>query len=283
MRKIVLPTDFSDNAWDAISYALEFFKEEKCLFYLLHTYTPAFYRVDYLIGGPDFTAIPDPSVDASVAGLEKTMKEIKKQYPNPNHRFKTVAAFNTLTDEINELCQNEGIDFIVIGTQGASGVKEIFLGTNSVHVIRKAKVPVLVVPVYYAFQKITSILFPTDYLTHYKKDELQFIINLSHMHKAKLIVMHVLEAESLTPIQQQNKKYLEADLALAKPTFKEMEGHKMPNAVNEYIDLYQLDLLVMMNRSHSFLEKLLVKQNVDAIGLYTKVPFFVLRDTAKMT
>ncbi|SHJ44448.1 Nucleotide-binding universal stress protein, UspA family [Arenibacter nanhaiticus] len=282
MKKIVLPTDFSENAWNAISYALQFFKNEKCTFYILHVYTPAFYRIDYLIGGPDFTAIPDSGVADSVARLEKILKDIKRQYPNPNHRFKTVSAFNTLTDEIMELCQSEGVDLIVMGTQGASGVKEIFLGTNSVQVIRKAKIPVLLVPAYYEFENIGAILFPTDYLTHYKKDELQYIIDLSLLHKATLIVMHVLEAKSLTSVQQKNKEYLQADLAAVKPQFKEMEGHNMPNAVQEYIDLYQLDLLVMMNRSHTFLEKLLVKQNVDAIGLYTKVPFLVLRDTAKM-
>ena len=71
MLKVLLPTDFSDIAWNAICYALEFLEDKVCSFYLLHTYTPAFYRMDYLVGGPSFSAIPDTGIDVSLAGLEK--------------------------------------------------------------------------------------------------------------------------------------------------------------------------------------------------------------------
>ncbi len=71
MKNILLPTDFSRNAWNAIAYALHFLKDEPCIFYLLNTYTPAFYRADYLIGGPAVSAIPDIRVDVSLAGLDR--------------------------------------------------------------------------------------------------------------------------------------------------------------------------------------------------------------------
>ena len=80
MKKILLPTDFSSNAWNAITYALEFYKDEWCMFYLLNTYTPVIYRVDYLIGGPAYSAIPDVGIDISLAGLERTLEHIKKEY-----------------------------------------------------------------------------------------------------------------------------------------------------------------------------------------------------------
>ena len=44
MKKILLPTDFSKNSWNAICYALELFKTTECLFYLVHTYTPILYN-----------------------------------------------------------------------------------------------------------------------------------------------------------------------------------------------------------------------------------------------
>ena len=107
MKKILIPTDFSRNAWNAICYALDFFKNEACTFYFLHTYTPAFYRMDYMLGGPAYSAIPDVGIDISIAGLEKTLKDVQEQFPNPNHTYETISAFNTLTDEINELSEKE--------------------------------------------------------------------------------------------------------------------------------------------------------------------------------
>ena len=164
MLRILLPTDFSANAWNAISYAVNFYKDRECLFYILHTYTPAFYRMDYLVGGPSFSAIPDTGVDISMAGLEKTLADIKKHFSNPKHDFKTVSAFNILTDEINYLAGEKEIDIVIMGTQGATGAKEIFLGTNTVYVIRKSSIPVLVIPQGFKFKPLKKILFPTDYL-----------------------------------------------------------------------------------------------------------------------
>ena len=48
MKKILLPTDFSDNANNAISYAVQLYKNEKCNFILLNTYTPIIYQVEFL-------------------------------------------------------------------------------------------------------------------------------------------------------------------------------------------------------------------------------------------
>ena len=128
MRNILIPTDFSENAWHAISYALMLFKDEPCTFYLLHTYSPAFYRMDYVVGGPEFSAIPDVGVDISLAGLEKTLSDIRAEYPNPKHNFELVSSFNTLTDEIRELSISKDIDLIVRDTcrirPGLAGVSE---------------------------------------------------------------------------------------------------------------------------------------------------------------
>ncbi len=283
MKKILLPTDFSENAWNAIAYALELFKNENCTFYILHTYTPLFYRLDYMMGGPEFSAIPDVGVDISVAGLEKTLDDIKSRYPNKKHQYKTVSAFNTLTDEINSLCESHKINLIVMGTQGATGAKEILLGTNTVYVIRKAKVPVLAVPENYSFKPIKKILFAVDYWTRYKEEELKFLNEMIDLNAAKLVVMHANEEHALTEVQKKNKTYLMDYFKTVDPVFEEMKDHYMPNAVHDYIAENGIDLLTMMNRKHSFLERLLVKQNIDTIGYHVKIPFLVMKDTAKIS
>jgi nucleotide-binding universal stress UspA family protein len=283
MKKILLPTDFSENAWNAIAYALELFKNENCTFFILHTYTPLFYRLDYMMGGPEFSAVPDVGVDISLAGLEKTLADIKLHHPNKKHHYKTVSAFNTLTDEINTQCENHKIDLIVMGTQGATGAKEILLGTNTVYVIRKAIVPVLAIPERYRFKPIAKILFAVDYWSRYKEAELKFFNELIHLSAAKLTVMHADEEHDLEEVQTKNKAHLLDYFERVDAKFEEMKGKYMPNAVHDYITEHNIDLLAMMNRKHSFLERLLVKQNIDAIGYHVKIPFLVMKDSAKIS
>jgi nucleotide-binding universal stress UspA family protein len=279
---ILLPTDFSKNSGNAISYAMELFKNEKCNFFFLHTYTPSFYRMDYMLGGPLFSAIPDTDVDISLAGLEKTLEDVKKSYENPKHSYNIISAFNTLTDEINEVTVEKEIDMVVMGTQGATGAKEIFLGTNTVYVLRKAIAPVLVIPENYTFQKIKKILFPSDYLSNYKENELSTAIKMVKLNKAKLIVLHVKEEYDLTASQQENKMALYRSLDGLSTAFTELKGSLMPNAILNYVQDNEIDLLMMMNRKHSFFERLVERQNVDQIGFHIKIPFLVIRDTAQV-
>ncbi|MCE2613002.1 universal stress protein [Flavobacteriaceae bacterium D16] len=282
MFKILLPTDFSDNAWNAISYAMEFFKEEQATFYLLHTYTPAFYRMDYMMGGPSFSAIPDVGVDISQAGLENTLEQVQKTFNNPKHTLKTISAFNLLTDEINEVSQEKDIDLIVMGTQGATGAAEIFLGSNTVFVLRKAMVPVLVIPEGYSFRKVDKMVFPTDYWTAYKQEDVDTIKGFAAIHGIEITVLHVKEEYDLKDTQIANKEHLGQCLKGVPHQFEEKKGALMPDAVIDYITEHDYQLLAMMNRKHSFMERLLWKQNVDQIGFHTPVPFLVIRDNANI-
>ncbi|SKB59050.1 universal stress protein [Maribacter arcticus] len=281
MKRILLPTDFSKNAWNAISYAMEFFKEEKCTFYLLHTYTPVYHRMDYVLGVPAFTTIPDSGVDTHLAALDKTFSEVKKKFKNPLHHFKKLSAFNQLSDEINEVAEREGIDMVVMGTQGATGAKKIFMGTNTVYVIRKSKVPVLVIPENYKFNGVQKILFPSNYLTLYKPKELRPIIEIAKAQKAQITVLYVLEESELDIRQEENKEFLRECLEEVAPMFMETRTEYMPDAIHNYVRDNSIDLLAMMNPKHSFMERLLLQQNVDEIGFQVEIPFLVIRDTAK--
>ncbi len=283
MKTILIPTDFSKNAWNTIAYAMEFLKEERCTFYFLHTYTPAFYRMDYIIGGPEFSAIPDKGVDDSVQGLERTLEAVKAKFNNPKHLYKTISAFNELTDEISDLNIKKDIDLIVMGTQGASGVKEIFLGTNTVHVIRKSKVPVLVIPSGYSYQGIKHVLFTADYISDYDRNQLYVAIEIAKMYDAEITVLHIKEEYDLTKAQEENKALLGLYLAQIPHVFKEERGTYMPEAIIDYLDRNDYELLVMMNRKHSFFERMMKRQHVDQVGFHVQIPFLVIPDVTKNT
>lgn len=281
MKNVLIPTDFSKNARNAEEYAMELLKGQRCTFYFLHTYTPSFYRMDYVLGGPAFSAIPDRSLDISQAGLEKTLDDARQKYGNPRHTYEMVSAFNILTDEINELADDKMIDLVIMGTQGATGAKEIFLGSNTVYVIRKSKIPVLAVPAGFSFRPVNNILFPTDYLSHYKEGELRVLIELAKFHRAIVTVLHVKQAGELSTVQQQNRVHLENSLQQIPYKSESIESHNIPEAIIEYADTSMADLIVMMRGRHSFMQNLLLRQKIDRIGFHLKVPLLVIPDSAK--
>ena len=134
MQKIIIPTDFSDNAWNAIDYAMQLFRNRNCTFYLLNTYTPVIPSGRFMAKMVNGVRIVDAVRDASEEGLQKTVDRIKSKYRNSKHSFETISSFNLLTEEIKDLVDTFGIQLIITGTKGASGIEEVFMGSNTVRI-----------------------------------------------------------------------------------------------------------------------------------------------------
>ena len=82
MKKIILPTDFSHNAYNAIEYALQLFKDVESTFYLLHTYTPAVYQPEYMLGSPGQIGLGDEYQADALMQLEELQATLKTQFKN---------------------------------------------------------------------------------------------------------------------------------------------------------------------------------------------------------
>lgn len=275
MQRILLPTDFSDNSFEAIRYALLVFKDVKCTFYLLHTYIPPVYNAEYLIGSPGQIGLGDVMQETSSTQLEKLKTRLENQYENIKHTFTVNTAFNTLLGEISETVATEDIDLIIMGTKGATGAKEILFGTNTVHVIKKSKCPVIAVPPKYEYEAPKEILFPTDYEIEYKKEKIEPLLAIARQHKSHVNVMHVHAGYDLNSVQEKHKAELEKLLG-AMSLFHEVPDNGIIAAVNEFQLKTSINLLVMIQNNHTFLERLFIEPVIKKIGFHITVPFMVL-------
>lgn len=276
MTRILLPTDFSENSLEAIRYALTVYKDVESRFYLLHTYTPPIYQTEYIIGSPGQIGLGDIQQQSSMTQLEKLKIQLEKEFKNPKHTLIIHSAFNTLLDEITRTVEAERIDLIVMGTKGATGANEILFGTNTVHVIKKATCPVIAVPPGFDFESPKEILFPTDYEIDYNKEILQPLLSLVAQHRSRINVMHVRTGNDLTILEQKRKGQLEKLLG-DKALFHEEPDNGVIEGINAFQVKQKINLLVMIQNKHTFLERLFIEPVIKKIGLHLTVPFMVLQ------
>ncbi len=276
MKNILIPTDFSDNAYGAISYAVRLLKSEDCTFYLLHTYTPAIYQSEYLLHSPGQLGLGDIYRTDSEKRLEELKSKIVTDYNNPKHKFITYSAFSVLMEAIDELVESKKIDLIIMGTQGATGAKEIFLGSSTVHTIKRAKCPVLAIPFNYNFEIPKKILFPTDYEIDYSLALLKEVLFISAIHRSTIDIMHVCTSYELNDKEIRNKSKLADLLSETKHKFHELPDQGIIEAINSIQLEQHSQLLVMVKNKHSFLENLFLKPVINQIGFHTSIPFLVL-------
>lgn len=281
MRKILIPTDFSANAYNAISYALKLFKNEEATFYLMNTYTPAVYQSEYLLFSPGQIGLGDIYQQNSEKKLNEVKDCILEEFNNPKHTIMIHSAFNTLVYEIVETVENENIDVVVMGTQGATGAKEILLGTNTVHVIKNAKCPVLVVPPDYSFQTPDEILFPTDYEINYNNTHMKQFLNIARSNGSNIDVLHVSSGNELTVDQLENKSKLGVILGDIPHRFHDVRDQEIITAINNFQADKKIKLLTMVRNKHTFLERLFIEPIIKKIGFHVTIPFLVLPHQSK--
>ena len=272
-QHILLPTDFSDNAWSAAIYALELYKEEPCTFYFLHAW-----KIPKTIAR---TYITTKYIDTLKEDSNKQLKALKNQAKtekvNPNHKFKTIFSTESLLHAIETAIKTENIEMVIMGTKGATGVSEFLFGSNTVSIISKMRLcPIMVVPDAFEFVKPKQIGFPTDF-NHFYDEELNPIKKLSKLHNSKIRVFHINEKDNLTEKQNYNLAMLKAYLEDYKHSFHWMVDYdKKDHAIKDFIKEFNINILTMINYKHSFIESITKEPIVKEIGFHPTVPFLVI-------
>jgi nucleotide-binding universal stress UspA family protein len=278
MRKLLIPTDFSKNAMNAISYALETFKYEYSEFFIMHAYADEVYETKAQMSRSAFEELKETIHNKSLEKLDKTLKNIKKISPNPRHQYSIIISFGTLIDVANEIVDRENIDVVIMGTKGETDDREITFGSNTVQILKYVKSPVLAIPSEYPNHPPKNILFPTDFLLPYKRRELKLASTLAKSFAAKINFLYLSKFENLSYRQEDNKAFLENIMSENFKYFHNVTGEDLSATINNFIKELDINLLVMVNSRHSFLENILYLTTIDKIGLKIKIPFLILQN-----
>ena len=276
MKKIILPTDFSENAYNAIRYAVQLFEDVETTFYLLHTYTPPVFQVEYVLQSPSQLGLQDSYKTRAMQQLEALKQRLLKEFEITKHTFVTWADFNSLTEEILIKVKNEKADLVIMGTQGATNTREILFGTNATQVINKSVCPVIAVPSDFKYKVPQAILFPTDYEIDYKKEPLQQLFDLAEIHGSKMDVVHVSTGHDLSEKQVVNKQQLEDLLTGTDHSFHDLPDQDLIEGINQFQVDHSMNLLAMVRNKHTFFERMFVEPVIKKIGMTIEIPFMVV-------
>ena len=271
-KNILLPTDFSDNAWSAVVYALKLYANVECHFYFLHSTKMI------------LSTILDSSNKVVTAISNNAMQELielkdmaQTSNANANHQFEVVLSSASLMNAIDNSVDKYKIDTVVMGTKGVTGAKELFFGSNTVRVVKKLKkCPVLIVPDEFDFIAPNQIAFPTDF-NHYYGEELLPLRRLSELYNSKIRIVHINEEDKLTNLQSYNMTMLESYLKNYPSSLHWMPDYaKKTQEINDFIEELDINILVMINYKHSLIENIIKEPVIKKIGFHPMIPFFVI-------
>lgn len=278
MRKIIIPTDFSDNAWNAISYALELFKYDKGEVYFLHTFEDELYTEAENQNIDDLSMISEAVRKRTIAALETLIKKVYEVWPNPRHTYHPVASQHSIVDGIDILADTINADIIVMGTKGKTGNKSILFGSNTLQVLRYVACPVLSIPDGFEYNQPKQIVFATNYLIPYKRRELKLLCDLATPYRANIDMIYVAKSPVLSLRQEINRQFMENDLCKTTTHFKSINATNIYSGINEYCNKTNADMLVMVNSRETYLEEMLFNSTVNEVALNNNIPLLTLQN-----
>ena len=271
MKTILVPTDFSKNAENALAYAIQLAKKEEFKIILFHAF-------HYNYSGIDTS--PEIVIEQSIfiqEGIEKRLKTLAKKTANKNHiTCEYINEQGLLSDKLEDIVKKKKIDLIVMGTQGATGLKEIFMGSNTARVIANVTCPVIAVPAKSTFKKIKKIIYATDY-QNYDIDALQelktiatnFEANIEVLHIANGKFTHLEEIKRMEKFQEKVEKKIQSECI----SFNFLFGLEINDIIEEYLEETTINMIAVSTKQRGLFERIFGSSSITKkIVNHTKIP-----------
>lgn len=279
MKKILVPTDFSENAWDALMYATKLYSDINCTFYIVNTYDAVIMGSYQATQGFTDTQLLETLKEESINELNKIKGFLDKSILNNKHQFKVLSKMGSLTVIAKEIINEEKIDIIIMGTTGASGLKKYLLGSNTVDMMSAIKnCPILAVPKDYEFKELEKIDFATNLKYLYTKEALDVVTELLDLHDLGIEILHVKKEKSLSEHQEIGLANLKDQFKDYDFKFKEIQypTSSIADSITSYCRDQQVDIICLPNYEHSLFEKLTHEPVLKNVGFHAEAPLLVM-------
>ena len=268
MKSILVPTDFSDSAENALMYAIDLAQKESAELILLHVYhlEPTVSYID--------VPVPDDEIKLSE---EKWMEKLRTLQVKITHaggvRSQLVARLDLAVDGIIKEAEERNCDLIVMGTHGESGLKDLLFGSITSRVIDRAHCPVIAVPQGALYHPVKKITYACNY-SSVDIETLQKLLEIAEPFGAQLNILHVYEGDELEAMEEMKKFMSVVDKKIAYPnlSYQIIGGADVSRKLEEYLKTEAADLLVISTHEKTFRDKLFTTSTAHELVFHSQVP-----------
>lgn len=261
---IILLTDFSEPAKNAIKYAVDAFGED-----VEYNLINAYYA---RTSSATLLDLNDMLAKESQANLEEEIKWMKGEYPNLNLDVYPHSIFGSPVDAIKKLAIDKEQDLVIMGTKGSSGVESVLFGSVASLVIRATVVPAISVPPMCKFNGFDKVIFATDGKQIYNPDTISPIQKLQEKFNSDVTVFAVDKEGEHADLESMN-------LDIENAHYSTVEDDDVAGAVTHFCQDNNADLLVILPKHTGFFDRLFHKSISKQLVEQASMPILALENS----
>lgn len=273
MKLILVPTDFSPTADNAMKYAMDMAMAMGAKIMLLNMYEIPI----------SFSEVP--LITVSVEQLNKMsqekLAELKHNIDSITggklHVY-TESRLGNVAEEVEKVCNTLDPYAVVMGTRGVSGVGQFLLGSNSMSVIKKIDTPVFVIPPGVRFKPFRKVGLATDMENVTERIPVAPIRELVNFFNADLHVLNVdYHERHVTSYTTEESLNLDTMLSDMHPVYDMVDNKDVEEGLNDFAEKNNIDLLITVPKKRHFLEKILEPSTTRKLIYHTMIPLMCIK------
>ncbi|HJY13518.1 MAG TPA: universal stress protein [Flavobacterium sp.] len=199
MKRILVPTDFSEHAEDALKVAAQIAKKNDSEIIVLHMLELPHQMNDAILGG---ASIPETMLFMKKAN--EMLDDISSRPYLDGIPVTEIVKIDKPIHGITQVSKDYDIDLIIMGSHGSSGVEELLIGSNTEKVVRNSEIPVLVIKKDISNFKVTNIVFASDFSEETKKP-FEKLLNFTKFFESKIHLVTICTPNSFKPTHVSEK------------------------------------------------------------------------------
>ncbi len=274
MAHVLIPTDFSGNALNAALYATQLYGADGNVFTILNSYM--------LPRGAASTmwSIDDLLAKESLEGVEMFLTRLRAELPNDSrYELRSACEHGDLPQVVGRFAHDdEPPELVVMGTQGASGLKEVLMGSNTADVIKHGGLPVLAVPQDARYRTPRRIVLADDG-GMVDKATLKVMLDIARWSQAEVMIVRVVQRDD-EPDESGSGSIYDTVMGAIPHSHHYISGENVNTALHDMADQSDADLVVVTHRQRGLFEQLFHRSTATKLAMHTHIPMLVLQQAA---
>lgn len=273
MKTIVIPTDFSNNAWKAAGYAANVFRNTPCRFVIFHAYHEPGTVLEADI--PHIIASRSKEINEN---LQKIKTEFEQFDNHADSTIETVARYGEPSVAILTEVKNEFADAVIMGKAGASDSRT--LGSLTMEVLEFLPCPVIIIPENSEVAPPKHIMFAADYHDLNNPDQLSILKDVAESNKSRISIVNIKQDLKVPSTVDDGMEglVLHNYFGSIPHEYFDHEEKNVEEGLLDFAHQKDVNLVVMLNRNRKYWEDLFHKSMSMAVGINSDVPLLVLKD-----
>jgi len=268
MKHILFPTDFSDNAQNAIYFGLSLYGDKPCKITLLNTFYIPYTDSDIPVSMNDVTS------ENAEKLFNQLLEQIKNDFPNNTFDIETDFRVGEIADTASSIIKRKKIDVIVMGTQGANDFVEKVIGSRTSTMIKKVECPVLAIPKRSRFQNPGKIVLAVDNGKELSEVVLKPLIEIAEKFNSKVLLLHVTDDdEKNKPL---NKEKVSQYFKNVEHSYHTIYSENIPDGIEKFVKEQNASMLAMITYKLNLFKRIFHKSITKKMTLHTEIPLLAL-------